>query len=74
MSPLRWLRLRRRRARLVWFGKMRETAAHAHTVKADPLRYALSYRTFVEYATAYSMHGGFEIGRVTERLMKETAP
>jgi len=74
LSPSRILRLHRRQQRLYWFGCMKRLAEHAHTCKKDPISYAAYFNGFVTLSTHYQKYGGFDQGRTTERLMKETEP
>jgi len=74
LNPRRWLRLRRRQKRLYWYSQMKANAGLAHTIKKDPLLYVANYQSFVTLSVEYSQHGGFDLSRVTERLMEETKP
>jgi len=53
---------------------MKANAGLAHTIKKDPLLYVANYQSFVTLSVEYSQHGGFDLSRVTERLMEETKP
>lgn len=74
LSPRRWWALRRRQQRLFWFAAMKKNAEAALLAEKDPPRFAMLFRSFVSLSVRYSKCGGFEQGRVTERLMRKTKP